>query len=812
MATFTDRSSHDAESRSQYGIAPRLQLVALGLAAGGIHLAMAPIHASSSTEEAVGFAVVGWLQILLAIALLARPSREVLAATIVLNIAVIGAYVLSRTVGLPIGAHAGEAETVEGIDLMTAIFEAVLVAGAAVLLIRPGFARIERAGRSLETILMASTIPVLVLFATSVALADPDLVQHGHSDAAGLASTGGHTHGGGTATDPQLVSLADNRCDLAFNPAAYWRETTIAGIDTLMGGAAVVNDHNAAAYIEGSPELDAVIAKQTTGKGELGDAEMVVALSGLSDTAYDSWLRWLGVSGQASHAHAGSELAPDNNNGMGGHLGPQPWHAMTDQAQCDALKQELALARDTALKYPTVLAVKAAGWRQVTPYVPGIAAHFMNFSLVDDKFEIDKPEMILYDGTGDDARVVGLSYFLRHPGSAEPTQGFTGNNDHYHRHDGLCVDATGVIGDSTTTEEDCKARGGRKQNGQAGWMSHAWVVPGCESPWGVFSGASPLLDKDLFANNGKAGAGCAGSGVRARYDLNPGAVDNTPTDVGGSVELAVGHSHSAGNADTTGGDAGVAQALKDRGITNDAGSAVDPSGVPGALTQGSNGEANGGKHDHGKQPTFTQLNTMSQEQLMPLFPADTISAADFPGFKKQVEQVRQVSLKFKTPADATAAGYIKTTTDVPYMGEHYLNYDYVKSGKFDPEHPQGLLFSKIDGSEEKLVGVWFLLVPGLGGITRDKEPAGFTGNLDLWHAHTGLCLGGKNGASEGQTKESCKETGGNFTADLRWMMHVWVTPETTENPEGVFAYLNGDLFNKQQAAAKAASKPSGVSQ
>ena len=75
-------------------------------------------------------------------------------------------------------------------------------------------------------------------------------------------------------------------------------------------------------------------------------------------------------------------------------------------AECDALEGELALARETALKYPTVKDAKAAGWRQVTPYVPGIAAHFMNFALVDDKFEINKPEMILYDGTGDDARVL----------------------------------------------------------------------------------------------------------------------------------------------------------------------------------------------------------------------------------------------------------------------------------------------------------------------------------------------------------------------------------------------------------------------
>jgi hypothetical protein len=71
-------------------------------------------------------------------------------------------------------------------------------------------------------------------------------------------------------------------------------------------------------------------------------------------------------------------------------------------------------------------------------------------------------------------------------------------------------------------------------------MSHAWVVPGCESPWGVFSGVTPVLEGELTQQAGKDGGGCAGSGVRARYDLSPGEVGNTPTTVGGSVELASG--------------------------------------------------------------------------------------------------------------------------------------------------------------------------------------------------------------------------------------------------------------------------------
>ena len=39
----------------------------------------------------------------------------------------------------------------------------------------------------------------------------------------------------------------------------------------------------------------------------------------------------------------------------------------------------------------------------------------------------------------------------------------------------------------TFTEAECAARGGSKVDGAKGWMVHAWVVPGWESPEGVFS-------------------------------------------------------------------------------------------------------------------------------------------------------------------------------------------------------------------------------------------------------------------------------------------------------------------------------------
>jgi hypothetical protein len=84
---------------------------------------------------------------------------------------------------------------------------------------------------------------------------------------------------------------------------------------------------------------------------------------------------------------------------------------------------------------------------------------------------------------------------------------------------------------------------------------------------------------------------------------------------------------------------GVARALAAQGITGVAAS-TDAASVPGALTQGFSGDGSH-VHDKGKQPTFTQLETMSVDALLTLFPADTVSAADVPQLKQQVEPYGQ---------------------------------------------------------------------------------------------------------------------------------------------------------------------------
>lgn len=345
-----------------------------------------------------------------------------------------------------------------------------------------------------------------VLLGAALALVGPRLYAAAHRDGVGrrlaqlgapvvaLAVLGGAWAGasssslGGSST-PVGVALADDghahvhdasttpeRCDADLNAASYYRAAVAAGID--VNGGASGDGHG-------------------DGHGEGHDPDEPAAVT----------------------STATATAATGADAGHGEHKGPQTWVPATDPAVCAQLRAELDQARAVAAAYPTAADARAAGYVQVTTYIPEIASHWMNFAYVDGTFEVTKPEMLLYDGNGLDATMVGLSYYLIGSADTAPTQGFAGGNTEYHRHVGLCVRGTLVVGGEATTPEECAARGGRKNGGSNAWMSHAWVVPGCESPWGLFSAANPKLTAQLGQNSGR-GAPCSGSGTS--YDDRPG--------------------------------------------------------------------------------------------------------------------------------------------------------------------------------------------------------------------------------------------------------------------------------------------------
>lgn len=189
-------------------------------------------------------------------------------------------------------------------------------------------------------------------------------------------------------------------------------------------------------------------------------------------------------------AAVSGEGSPSAGHSHGTAVAEQP----LTRSERTELADQLVLARATAMKYPTVADATAAGYTMVTTYLPLIGAHYIKGALMDGTFDVTQPEMLLYDGTKPASHIVGLSYYMF--SDTEPSP-FAGPNDHWHQHIGLCIKAGVVVGGSQLTNEQCAARGGAKAGLNNGWMIHAWVVPGWDSPQGVFGPEHPGLIANL---------------------------------------------------------------------------------------------------------------------------------------------------------------------------------------------------------------------------------------------------------------------------------------------------------------------------
>jgi hypothetical protein len=182
-------------ARLELSAPARILLATLLVAAGAIHLAMVPSHASSSSVEGLTFAVAGSVQLLLGVVVAQRPSWLVLGAIVGVSVACIAAWVVSRTTGLPYGAHKGVAEAATEIDITTVVFEFATVLVVALVALAPGLGSAwPRWGVALATVL-----PLVVLVVTADALSSPGALDHGHSDT-GTAAAAAHVHTDG-ATD-----------------------------------------------------------------------------------------------------------------------------------------------------------------------------------------------------------------------------------------------------------------------------------------------------------------------------------------------------------------------------------------------------------------------------------------------------------------------------------------------------------------------------------------------------------------------------------------------------------------------------------
>jgi hypothetical protein len=205
----------------------------------------------------------------------------------------------------------------------------------------------------------------------------------------------------------------------------------------------------------------------------------------------------------AADGTSACEQSGYGNEGNSGHgeRGPAPFEPL-DVATREELAAQVRQADEVVARYPTVQDAEAAGWRGITPYVPCIAAHYLKSNALANPFDPSEPEILLFDGTAPDSKIVGLSYLV-FTEPDRPPEGFAGGNDPWHVHQQLCLGGSGgVLGDESTTAEDCEARGGRVVPLDNLWMTHMWNVAGWDSRWGLFSSEHPDLGGRIGDING----------------------------------------------------------------------------------------------------------------------------------------------------------------------------------------------------------------------------------------------------------------------------------------------------------------------
>lgn len=218
---------------------------------------------------------------------------------------------------------------------------------------------------------------------------------------------------------------------------------------------------------ESSVSASPTVANNTTSIAADSSDSSAASASGVTD-----------VSGQHVHGVKAQDVAAESQP-------DEPLDAPTRAL----VAQQLTTARDHAMQYPTVADASAAGYRLAGGFAPGSGAHYVGGPMTGGgTFDPNAVQSLIYDGTSPTSKIVGLMYYAM----GEAPEGFAGPNDHWHRHSSVCTKfANGQIevpfpADADVSKEQCTAAGGFFMS-ITGYMVHAWVVPGWESPQGVFS-------------------------------------------------------------------------------------------------------------------------------------------------------------------------------------------------------------------------------------------------------------------------------------------------------------------------------------
>jgi len=200
-----------------------------------------------------------------------------------------------------------------------------------------------------------------------------------------------------------------------------------------------------------------------------------------------------------------------SSSGMGGHHVDPAYEGMTkgnlSDEDCQTVNEQFAAAIAWAMQWPTIGEAEDDEFHMVVDYVEGMGTHHArigNFSMDDDfdpdapefpgtrmdeVFEYDRPEFLMYSGTDPDSSLVGFAWYVK-TDSTTPPEGFAGDNDWWHRHNSLCfTNATFRVTGQDLSDEECESSTSTNVRLHDYWMVHAWII----EPW--------LQQHDVYANH-----------------------------------------------------------------------------------------------------------------------------------------------------------------------------------------------------------------------------------------------------------------------------------------------------------------------
>jgi glucose/arabinose dehydrogenase len=169
---------------------------------------------------------------------------------------------------------------------------------------------------------------------------------------------------------------------------------------------------------------------------------------------------------------------------------------------CPQTDREIREAAVWMEQYQNVNDAMADGFVQVTQFIAGMGRHMVRPGGQDIYFYPGQPESLLYepDSTVPGGwRLAGAMWMMPWQQVPLVPEGFTGNEDAWHYHLGLCFIGTVVIAENTTQSQCLNQMGGNIWVQRTAWLLHLWAYH--RNPVGRFVEINNTLQEQPQAGN-----------------------------------------------------------------------------------------------------------------------------------------------------------------------------------------------------------------------------------------------------------------------------------------------------------------------